>query len=583
MATETGEQKPYYFVSYSRKDSDFVDQIEADLRAREFEVWVDRRELEAGQDWTDQLQIAIDGCMGVLLIMSPDALESEFVRMEYRYALSQKKRVLPVLFRPVARVPIDLNHIQWITSFEEGYDEGLLKLLNNLAYDSATRRETAAPAPVAPGAPAPVVETGVDWEANLVVPEPAPTPPDPSLNELFLAGVSAKAVGDLDRCALFWQQVIDRDPNFENGVVKSELAEIEKQLHPIRIQRLRDRANAAHQKGEWGQEIGAWKALLRLSEDDKEATARIPIAEQNQKYSGMYQNARQLFENNDHRAAAEMLKMLWEHAPIYGDPEGIAKQLSVEAAPNLLTTKQKQQKQERLALIGYLLLLPVFLVVAVFPLLSATLDLTARGIDFPLGMSGNLLLGIFAVSYIGIAIFVLDDSNDQDGIMGMLWTIPILVAAALSPNKVNDLPVAAFYLISLGVLLGCGLGISVMIANLWQASKEHRDSYESIMNDVYIGNAGTIVSFGVVLIIVWIAWYAERLITGKKPMLVLTELAVRIVVVIGIQLLAAGIFAGLTAEQVRNSRLVQRLSVVMMVVALIAWVWFFLAGWEIIS
>ena len=48
------------FFSYSRSDSEFVDRLDADLRARDFKTWVDRRKLEGGQNWQQEIERAIE-------------------------------------------------------------------------------------------------------------------------------------------------------------------------------------------------------------------------------------------------------------------------------------------------------------------------------------------------------------------------------------------------------------------------------------------------------------------------------------------------------------------------------------------
>jgi TIR domain-containing protein len=50
---------PDAFISYSREDAEFVDRLEADLRARGFDVWVDRRRLEGGRDWEQEITHAM--------------------------------------------------------------------------------------------------------------------------------------------------------------------------------------------------------------------------------------------------------------------------------------------------------------------------------------------------------------------------------------------------------------------------------------------------------------------------------------------------------------------------------------------
>jgi hypothetical protein len=90
----SGDAPTRIFISYSRTDSQFVDRLEADLRARQFDPWVDRRKLEGGQDWQDELQRAIDACQVVCLVLTPAALASDAVKMEYRYAQRKRKPLI---------------------------------------------------------------------------------------------------------------------------------------------------------------------------------------------------------------------------------------------------------------------------------------------------------------------------------------------------------------------------------------------------------------------------------------------------------------------------------------------------------
>ncbi len=84
------------FISYSRTDTDFVDRLEADLRARGFKTWVDRRKLEGTREWQPQIDHAIAEYPLMIVVLSPDAIASPYVRHEYEYAhqLGQAHRTL---------------------------------------------------------------------------------------------------------------------------------------------------------------------------------------------------------------------------------------------------------------------------------------------------------------------------------------------------------------------------------------------------------------------------------------------------------------------------------------------------------
>ena len=96
------------FISYSRTDSDFVDRLEADLKARNFYTWVDRLKLEGGQDCRSEIQKAIDHCQIMLVVLSPEAMASKYVRQEYDYADSEDKPIIPLNWRTTIEVLLRL-------------------------------------------------------------------------------------------------------------------------------------------------------------------------------------------------------------------------------------------------------------------------------------------------------------------------------------------------------------------------------------------------------------------------------------------------------------------------------------------
>lgn len=343
------------FISYSRTDSDFVDRLEADLRARNFPTWVDRHKLEGGQIWIEELEKAIQRCHVLLVVLSPEAVVSEFVRKEYRYAQNLKKPVIPLLYRAIPSVPLALNDIQWIKFNPDTYGQGLNDLLialNPIEIKAITEPQPS-PIPTSlPPEPDPSHE-----EPVLVAPQPAPPPPEPNLNDLYKAGVMAKVEDNLERTAILWQQILDRDPYFKDGTLAPQLKLLLDKLYLIRVQRLRDQAEQAHLAGELGQEIGAWRALLGLEPEDIQAKARIvqyfrqqaeqahsagewkqevnalqallgvepkearaleriSVAEHNQKNVWLYENAQQFVEDGYLSSAKMQLEMLWQNAPI---------------------------------------------------------------------------------------------------------------------------------------------------------------------------------------------------------------------------------------------------------------------------
>ncbi len=91
------------FVSYSHSDWEDVcsDLIER-LRQVGFQFWVDQGFLVGGQDWLDTIGEALEKCSVCLLMMSPKAIQSKYVKMEWRFFFHHEKPIVPVEVKPGA-------------------------------------------------------------------------------------------------------------------------------------------------------------------------------------------------------------------------------------------------------------------------------------------------------------------------------------------------------------------------------------------------------------------------------------------------------------------------------------------------
>ncbi len=68
------------FISYSRKDKDFVRKLNDSLDANGVDAWVDWEGIPLSSDWMDEITRAIDGGDAFLFVISP-----EFARIQSLY------------------------------------------------------------------------------------------------------------------------------------------------------------------------------------------------------------------------------------------------------------------------------------------------------------------------------------------------------------------------------------------------------------------------------------------------------------------------------------------------------------------
>ena len=110
------QTKTRVFISYSRKDMAFADKLEAALKARGFEVLIDREEIYAFEDWWKRIQSLIGQSDTVVFVLSPDAVKSEVALKEIAHAASVNKRFAPIVCRRVedTAVPEPLRRLNFI-------------------------------------------------------------------------------------------------------------------------------------------------------------------------------------------------------------------------------------------------------------------------------------------------------------------------------------------------------------------------------------------------------------------------------------------------------------------------------------
>jgi formylglycine-generating enzyme required for sulfatase activity len=146
VGAQNVETKTRVFISYSRKDMVFADRLEAALKARGFEVLIDREEIYAFEDWWKRIQALIGGADTVVFVLSPDAVKSDVALKEVTHAASLNKRFAPIVCRQVedSAVPEALRRLNFIffddpEQFEASTDRLAEALQTDIAW---VRRHT---------------------------------------------------------------------------------------------------------------------------------------------------------------------------------------------------------------------------------------------------------------------------------------------------------------------------------------------------------------------------------------------------------------------------------------------------------
>jgi hypothetical protein len=100
-------------ISYSRKQTPFVESLYRSLHKNGFSIWLDYHCLVPSKPWFDQIKSGIEGADTLVLVVSRDSIASKNVEPEWRMALELKKRIILLIFEATP-LPEELRGCEWV-------------------------------------------------------------------------------------------------------------------------------------------------------------------------------------------------------------------------------------------------------------------------------------------------------------------------------------------------------------------------------------------------------------------------------------------------------------------------------------
>ena len=85
------------FISYSREDAKFAQNLETGLSKAGISTWRDKKRLKPGDDWPESIAQAVDECRAIIIIISPNAVHSKWVKRETHFAFRKHKPIIPIV------------------------------------------------------------------------------------------------------------------------------------------------------------------------------------------------------------------------------------------------------------------------------------------------------------------------------------------------------------------------------------------------------------------------------------------------------------------------------------------------------
>ena len=125
------------FISYSKKQRHEADEIAQKIKSNHnVNIWIDYSGLSAGEVWRREIDEAIKRSSLIIVLVSKDSVNSQYVTYEWAYALGLGRKLLPILLDDTALHP-RLEEIQHLYKDRVDFFEELHKILQNMEYPTA--------------------------------------------------------------------------------------------------------------------------------------------------------------------------------------------------------------------------------------------------------------------------------------------------------------------------------------------------------------------------------------------------------------------------------------------------------------
>ncbi len=136
------------FISYSRKDKEFVEVLHQALKEHNRNTWVDWQDIPLTSEWWKEIESGIEAADTFIFVLSPDSLASKVCGQEIGHAVKYNKRLVPIVRRDDfddKQVHSSLSKHNWLffrenDDFDTAFGKLITAINTDLDYVSAHTR-----------------------------------------------------------------------------------------------------------------------------------------------------------------------------------------------------------------------------------------------------------------------------------------------------------------------------------------------------------------------------------------------------------------------------------------------------------
>ncbi|HVU11869.1 MAG TPA: FHA domain-containing protein [Phototrophicaceae bacterium] len=127
---EPGTLRDHLMIVYAREDwESLVAPLLVRLQDTRLNVWVDQYLTPSSDEWRTAIEQALSECWLMVVVVSPESLNSNIIKLMYRLFLREKKPVIPLVCDATQTLPGELNRLRSILYDQDNTPRSFHKLI----------------------------------------------------------------------------------------------------------------------------------------------------------------------------------------------------------------------------------------------------------------------------------------------------------------------------------------------------------------------------------------------------------------------------------------------------------------------
>ena len=122
------------FLSHSSEDADMARRVARTLVSHGVPIFLAPSHLIGAQQWQDEVLKALQRCDWFMVLLSPQAVDSVWVRREVAFAPYEKRyreRIIPLTYKPCDMTPVECLNLSQKVDFCGNFQSGCRDLLRS--------------------------------------------------------------------------------------------------------------------------------------------------------------------------------------------------------------------------------------------------------------------------------------------------------------------------------------------------------------------------------------------------------------------------------------------------------------------